>query len=112
MLKDVQSINDLSTGVVDEQFKREWEKILQNIADPSTEAKKKRKFTLEIEITPNEDRSLAAVAIKSKSSLAPVKSDDSMIFMELSNDGVIAMSPEKEEQQDLPNVYELSKEVK
>ena len=112
MMKEVSSITDLSSGVVNEQFKREWEKIMQNIADPSTDAKKKRKFTLEVEITPNDDRSFAALSIKSKSALAPVKSDDSAIFMELSNNGVIAMSPEKEEQQDLPNVYELNKGVK
>ena len=112
MMKEVSSITDLSSGVVNEQFKREWEKIMQNIADPSTDAKKKRKFTLEVEIIPNDDRSFAALSIKSKSSLAPVKSDDSAIFMELSNNGVIAMSPEKEEQQELPNVYELNKEVK
>ncbi len=106
-LKDISSLHDFNQGVVQEQFGREWPKILANIADPSTDPKAKRKLTIEVEVVPSEDRSSAKVMVKSKSALAPVKSDESVIFMELTNDGVVAMSREKEVQPELDNILPM-----
>jgi hypothetical protein len=108
-LKDISSLHDFNQGVVQEQFNREWPKILKNIADPATEPKTKRKLTIEVEITPSEDRSSAKVLVKAKSSLAPVKSDESVIFMELTNGGVVAMAKEAEKQLPLENVIPMGK---
>jgi len=64
--KDVKGLSDISNGVVEEQFAKEWETVLFNIADPSTEPKAKRKITIEIAISPNENRSTAVVSMKTK----------------------------------------------
>jgi hypothetical protein len=108
-LKDINSLHDFNQGVVQEQFNREWPKILANIADPATESKTKRRLTIEVEIAPNEDRSSAKVLVKAKSTLAPVKCDESVIFMELTNEGVVAMSRESEKQLVLENVIPMNK---
>ncbi len=108
-LKDISSLHDFNQGVVQEQFSREWPKILKNIADPATEPKMKRKLTIDIEIVPSEDRSSAKVLVKAKSTLAPVKSDESVIFMELTNGGVVAMAKEAEKQLPLENILPMNK---
>jgi hypothetical protein len=106
-LKDIGSLHDINQGVVQEQFGREWPRILGNIADPSTDPKAKRKLTIDIEICPSEDRSIARVMVKSKTTLAPVRADESMIFMELTGSGVVAMARTEDLQPMLDNIIPM-----
>ena len=111
-LKDIQSLDDFNQGAIGELFEREWPKILENIADPSTEAKTRRKVTIEISVMPSDDRSSAKVLLNAKSSLAPVKADESVIFMELTGKGVVAMAREPEHQPVLDNIIDMRQERK
>ncbi len=110
--KDVAGLMDLNSGAIEEQFGREWRKVLGNIGDPSTESKKMRKITIEVSITPTMDRSSAKVLITTKSNLAPAKADENLIMLEMTGSGVIAMTREPEKQLELDNVLEMPGRVK
>lgn len=101
-LRDVTNVVDVNEGSLEELFKREWQKVLDNIADPATDPKAKRKISLEIEISPSPDRGMAKVVTKATTKLAPIKADEGAVFLELTNKGVIAQSREPEVQPDLP----------
>ena len=111
-LKDIHALGDFNQGAVGELFGREWPKLLENIADPSTEAKARRKVTIEITVIPSEDRSSAKVLLNAKSTLAQVKADESVIFMELTGKGVVAMAREPEQQILLDNILNMKQERK
>lgn len=106
-LKDVQSITDLNEGSVDELFRREWEKVLENIHDPSTEATAARKIVIEIKVTPATNRSMAKVVTQAKTSLAGVKADEGAIMLELTSGGIVALSQEQTVQLELDNLIEM-----
>ena len=74
------SILDINNGMVLKLADYEMQKILQNIADPNTDPKKKRKITIELGFTPNEDRSEIKVEIKTKSTLTPNKPAQTTLF--------------------------------
>ena len=107
--KDVTALSDLNNGSAEEQFAREWQKVLSNIRDPSTDSKRVRKITIEISIAPSTDRSSAKVMISSKSSLAPAKADENTVLFELTKDGVIAMTREPEKQLEFDNVLQIER---
>jgi len=113
-LKDVHGIIDLNEGSIDELFKREWAKVLDNIQDPTTEASAKRRIIIEISIIPSNDRSMAKVVTKAKTSLAGIKADEGAVLLELTSSGeVVAMTREQETQQELSfpstNIFKESK---
>lgn len=65
---------DLSTiaeGGLQEKVDRALAKVTTNILDPNTEAKKKRKVTVNITLAPNDDRSVVDIVTDVKTSLAP-----------------------------------------
>jgi hypothetical protein len=53
-------------GAIPEIFALEFQKILDDIADPNTSAKKVRKLNLEFTFTPYPDRSGAVVGVAAK----------------------------------------------
>ena len=68
---------DLSTmnrGAANKMFNKELSNVIENISDINTLAKTPRKITLEIIITPDEDRDVGKLEVKAKSTLAPIKS--------------------------------------
>jgi hypothetical protein len=69
------SLLNLSRGAAIERFDHELSKVLANIKDVNTDAKKKRKITLEVVLTPYPDRTGVDVELSCTSklaSLAPV----------------------------------------
>jgi hypothetical protein len=86
--RQVASIIDI--GAIDEQFKRGLAKVIDNIADPATEATAKRKITITVAIRPTEDRVNAATEISVKTDLAAVKSDKGSMSFEVTGEGVQA----------------------
>ena len=67
------NINDFAGGALAEQINREMVKILENIADPNTEWKSKRKLVVTLSFSPDEQRELSLVDIKTQSKLASPK---------------------------------------
>jgi len=67
-------IGTINNSAASEIFKRELGQVMDNIADINTESKATRKITIEFSFTPNEGRDMGVIEIKSKTSMAPIKS--------------------------------------
>ena len=52
------SIMSMARGAFEERVDYEMDKVIQNILDPNTKATAKRKITLTIELTPDDERRL------------------------------------------------------
>lgn len=65
------SLANLANGAAVELFDRQFGKLLENIADPNTDAQTKRIVSVEVTVTPTEDRETGHVAVAVKSKLAP-----------------------------------------
>ncbi len=75
-----------------EQFDFELEKVLENIADPNTDAKKTRKITITMNFKPNERRTIAALDFQTKASLAAAKPVTTEIIIDKDPSGKILAS--------------------
>jgi hypothetical protein len=65
------SLSEIAEGGVQEKFAAEMKKVADNILDLNTEAKTKRKVTLELILEPNDNRDAVDVTVNVKSKLAP-----------------------------------------
>lgn len=84
-------LENLCGGAIDEVFQKEWAAVLANIADVNTNAKAKRKLTLEFTIIPFEDRSGAAVTFACKSKIIPVEAVTGMVFLQRRGTEMVAV---------------------
>lgn len=66
------NLNEFAGGALLERVNMELGKVLENIQDPNTDATKKRKVTITLDIEPNERRELANIVTTVKSSFAPL----------------------------------------
>lgn len=64
-------LNGFAHGALLERVNMEMDKVLENIQDPNTEATKKRKVVITLELEPNARRELADVVTTVKSTLVP-----------------------------------------
>lgn len=60
-------------GALQEKFDDAFEKVLQNMMDPNTPYRNKRKIVMEISLEQNEDRDDTSVNVSVVTKLAPVK---------------------------------------
>ena len=65
------SILDMCMGAIKERVDYDAARVVDNILDPNTEPKAKRKITLTIEFAPDADRQMIAVHTSSKATLVP-----------------------------------------
>ena len=70
-MQEKMSIANLAHGAAMEQFEREFSRVLKNIADPNTDAKKARKVVITVEVKPDENRAFANISVTTKSTLTP-----------------------------------------
>ena len=63
------SIMSMARGAFEERVDYEMDKVIQNILDPNTKATAKRKITLTIELTPDDERRTIGVSVTAKSTL-------------------------------------------
>ena len=70
-MKNTDSILQMARGAFVERVDYEMAKVIQNILDPNTKATAKRKITLTIELTPDDERQQINVQVTAKSTLAP-----------------------------------------
>ena len=82
-------LSNLANGAVAERFNMELQKVLENIADPNTEAKKARKLTLTLTIKADDQRDIAAVAIETKSTIVPAKGVETKFVIDKDGKGRI-----------------------
>jgi len=95
------SLSNLGLGAANEMFAEALEKVLENIHDINTDYKPARKITLEVSITPNEDRNKGKVQIKCIPKIAPQKSFETDIFMGFHQGAFVATELHKPEQMKL-----------
>lgn len=69
-MMDKINLNDFAEGAVAEKFNQEFSKILENIQDPNTDHKIKRKLTIELTFDTDESRDLSIITVVTKSKLA------------------------------------------
>lgn len=65
------SIMSMARGAFEERVDYEMDKVIQNILDPNTKATAKRKITLTIELTPDDERRTIGVSVTAKSTSQP-----------------------------------------
>ncbi|KHO32668.1 replication terminator protein, partial [Clostridium tetani] len=69
-------------GALAERMDQALKEVLENIADPNTDYKTKRKLTLEMKFVTGEDRELTEVEIIAKTKLAPKSSVSTKIIID------------------------------
>lgn len=75
------SLLDMVQGGVKERVGLEFEKIMDNILDPNTEAKKKRTITLKIEFAPDAERKTIGVSYTASSKLIPMNPISTSLYV-------------------------------
>jgi len=80
----IEKLADLGTiggGATAEKFNAELQRVLDNIKDPNTSAKAKRKIVLEFVFLADEDREQVAVSIAARSVLGATKPSGDMMWL-------------------------------
>ena len=75
------SILQMARGAIQERADYEMARILDNILDPNTEARAKRKLQLTIEFRPDDDRQVIAVSVTAKSALCPTNPVSTSLYI-------------------------------
>lgn len=87
----------LQKGVVIDMFNEEFNKVLRNIADDNVKPDAVREITIKVSIKPDKTRRTAATKVDVTSKLAPVKSSDGMMFIDISPEQVCAYEDDYEQ---------------
>ena len=80
------NISEIARGALVERAEGEIDKIIQNIADPNTSLKKKRKLTIELVFVPTE-RDSAMIEIHTKSAIAPYEAVTTQVYIGQDTEG-------------------------
>ncbi|MDY0235088.1 MAG: hypothetical protein RBR71_03630 [Gudongella sp.] len=64
------NLDSFAGGALQEKFNIAFKEVLENIADPNTPHKTKRKLSVELTFITDEDRELSVVVIETKTKLA------------------------------------------
>lgn len=75
------SILQMARGAIQERADYEMTRVLDNILDPNTEARAKRKLQLTIEFRPDDDRQVIAVSVTAKSALCPTNPVSTSLYI-------------------------------
>ena len=82
------SLETLMQGAVQEKFEKELKRVLENIMDPNTDFKKKRKLTIDFEFITNEERDETLFDCIVKSKIIPAKPVVSRLLIGKDGEGV------------------------
>ncbi len=84
---EITSLSEMANGAVNERFNYELQKVVENICDPNTDPKKKRKITLTMVIEPDAKREQAHISIETKTTLAPYQPDLTTLIIGVDKNG-------------------------
>ncbi|AJA42838.1 replication terminator protein [Clostridium tetani] len=83
------NLETFANGALAERMDQALKEVLENIADPNTDYKTKRKLTLEMKFVTGEDRELTEVEIIAKTKLAPKSSVSTKIIIDRTLEGEV-----------------------
>ncbi len=75
------SILEMARGAIMERVDYEMAKVTDNILDANTKASAKRKLTLTLELTPDDERRNISVSVITKSTLAPTNAVKTSLYV-------------------------------
>lgn len=96
-MENMINLEDFAEGAFAEKINIALKEVLENIADPNTDYKLKRKLNLEMTFCSGEDRELAEVTILAKTKLAPNKPIAAKIVIGTDGKGGILASEYKKQ---------------
>lgn len=96
-MEKIINLDTLAEGGLAEKVNMALKDVLNNIADPNTDYKKKRKLTIELTFSSSEDRDLASVGILTKTKLEPAKPIGTTFMMGTDGKGGIIASEYKKQ---------------
>lgn len=85
-------LEGFASGALTAKFNMAYQEVLDNIADPNTPFKTKRKLILELTFQTDEERELTTVDIRTKTKLAAAKSIATKIIIDRDGHGGIIAS--------------------
>ena len=88
-MSNMVDLNTFANGGLAEKFDDELKKVLENIADPNTDATKVRSVTVTISLKGDKNREIAATSIRATSKLAPYEDIETQIIMDRDNNGKV-----------------------
>lgn len=86
------SIMSMARGAFEERVDYEMDKVIQNILDPNTKATAKRKITLTIELTPDDERRTIGVSVTAKSTLAATNPVATALYVTSDGNGELVVA--------------------
>lgn len=96
-MENMINLEDFAEGALAEKINIALKEVLENISDPNTDFKLKRKLNLEMTFSSGEDRELAEVTILAKTKLAPNKPIAAKIVIGTDGKGGILASEYKKQ---------------
>lgn len=84
------TMETLCGGGVIESLHHEIQNVLNNVADPNTEAKKVREVRLLIKVKPNEHRNMADITVQASSKLIPAAPLETSILIDKDGNRAVA----------------------
>ena len=106
------NVLEMAKGAILEQIDNETAKIMANILDPNTDAKKARKLTITLTFKSDESREFVSCEAQAKSTIAPVMPIATRIILDTDKDGnPKAMELTKDDPNQI-HVFDEEEEVK
>ena len=87
-MKDETSILQMAKGAIQERVDYEMRRVVDNILDTNTKATAKRKITLTVELTPDDERETISVKATAKSTLAATNPIATSLYITGDQNGV------------------------
>lgn len=89
MLEKMINLETFASGALAERVHQALKEVLENIADPNTDFKQKRKLTIDMTFQTGQDRELTEVSILAKTKLAPNTPVSTKIIIDRTAEGEV-----------------------
>lgn len=91
------NLDNFANGALAERFNIALREVLENLQDPNTDYKKRRKLTMDLTFITNESREITSVDIVAKTKLSPAKPITTSLLMDISANGEVIASEFKKQ---------------
>ena len=88
-MKEIQNLDQLMNGALNERFNSEIKKVWDNVLDPNTDPKAKRKLVMTITMKPNANRDAAEMEAEVNVKLAPPVPIQQTVYVHRNDDGSV-----------------------